>query len=103
MADSLSPVTIQIGTLMIEGRAKSHPELWMSFEDIVRSHERIERCRGSVKSNIVVVNELYCACRRDAVKPDLLPPDFVPEECDAERAYIVFGPNGVRRKCMHMI
>ena len=31
VADSLSPVAIQIGILMIEGRARTHPELWMSY------------------------------------------------------------------------
>lgn len=100
-ADTLGPLVIQIGALMIEGRAKEHPELWMTYEEIVSVHERIEACRSMLKANLVVVNELYCSCRTDAVKPLGMPQDFVQEDCVAGQEYVVFGPDGCRRKCMH--
>ena len=100
-ADSLHPITIQAGVLMVEGRAKRHPELWMSFNEIVEVHKRIESCRSSLQANLVVINELFCSCRMDSVKPAGLPADYMPDTCIAARDYVVLGPDGSRRKCMH--
>jgi len=102
VADSLNPAAIQVGVLMIEGRAKEHPELWMTFDEIVEAHKRIELCRGSLRANLVVINELFCSCRKDAIKPIGMPVEYKPDACEAASSYVVIGPDGRHRKCMHV-
>lgn len=101
LADALGAVVIQIGTIQIEGRAKKHPELWLTFDDIQNLKKRIEYVRDQIRAKLIFVDELHCSCRPDSILPEGTPPDYHEPPCSINHDLIVVGPDGRQRRCVH--
>ena len=92
---------VQIGPMMIEGRARSHPELWLSFQEIQIVEHQIEQLVAVYGDRLRLRHEFFCECRADKVLPANMPKDFKLGDCTAAEEFIIIGPDGRRRKCMH--
>ena len=92
---------VQIGPMMIEGRAKFHPELWLSFQEIQEVEWQVEQLAVVYGDRIRPRYEFYCECRSDKVLPADVPKDIKLGSCTAAEEFIIIGPDGRRRKCMH--
>lgn len=100
-AAELGAWKIWVNTMVIEGRGVNHPELWLNAEEISGVYERARSLRNAVAPEIRLPGEFYCSCRPNGIVPagyDVT--DGVP--CEAAKHMIVFGPDGRRRKCMHI-
>lgn len=92
---------VQIGPLMIEGEATRHPELWLNHDEIREIGAIIEDMRTVYGECISPRSEYFCKCRSDCVLPDGTPPNLDLGRCTAEEEFVIIGPSGRRRKCMH--
>ena len=92
---------VQIGPMMIEGRARGHPELWLSFQEIQEVEWQVEQLAVVYGDRIRPRYEFYCECRSDKVLPADMPKDIKLGSCTAAEEFIIIGPDGRRRKCMH--
>lgn len=100
-AIALNPVQIQINPILIEGRAKWHPSLWLSSTDHEKIQEQVSRIQRTTEIPLIVVKETHCSCRRDSILPAGMPPRPTTEECVGCANLLVVGPDGRRRKCTH--
>ena len=98
----LKPSSIQVGPVLIEGRAKNHPELWMDEGDFTRMKFLVEKARRRIPIPIHLVEERYCACRKDAILPNNEPMDVTVQNDNPHcHELIVIGPDGRCRQCLH--
>jgi len=101
LASELGAMKVWVNTMVIEGRGVQHPELWLNADEIINVYERSRNMRHSVLSEITLPGEYCCSCRPGGIIPDGLDVSHC-GECLAVRNMIVFGPDGRRRKCVHL-
>ncbi len=92
---------VQIGPMMIEGRARNHPKLWLSFQEVQFVEHQIEELIATYGDRLRPRHEFFCECRADKVLPANMPKDMKLGDCTAAEEFIIIGPDGRRRKCMH--
>ncbi len=97
----LAPEVIQINPLVVEGRAKYHPDLWLSLKDRNTIDEIAKTLSKTAKCPIVVDPEPYCVSRDDSIAPEGSLQPIVPVDCLKCKLDIVIGPDGRRRSCLH--
>jgi len=95
--------TIQVGPVILGGRAASHQELMISREEWEEVKRRI-RALPDAHVPYTFCDEFICACRADTPKR-LLDTwgDKNRKPCPAGKAFGVIGPNGLYRTCLHSI
>ncbi len=98
---SFSPICIQVNPLVVEGRAKYHPDLWLSMDDRHRISNIVEQRKQFSSFTIIVEPELYCVERTDSIVPDGCLQPIIHRECEKCKRDIVIGPDGRRRNCLH--
>ena len=95
--------TIQVGPVILGGRAATNQELMISrgeWEDVKR------RIRALPDAHVpyVFCDEFICSCRADTPEPLL---DKWEEKgrkpCPAGKSFGVIGPNGLYRTCLHSL
>lgn len=101
LADRLGATVIQVGVVMVEGRAKDHHELWLTYPEICSLANRLESVRKKIDAKLIVVQELRCHCRPDSVLPDDIPPGYQEAPCNIDKTLFVIGPDGRQRRCVH--
>ncbi len=100
---SLMPKKILINPIIIEGRAKFHPELWLAYQDYLKIQSIVERFRCKTNIPLLLAEERFCRCRgKDIVFPPGEPIEQV-EMGDKPYCHqsIIIGPDGRRRQCLH--
>ena len=94
--------SIQIGAVMLEGKARNHPELAFSHDEWEAVKAEINALpKGGVSRWFV--NEMLCECR---LQPKELVKAFGNNEsrpCTAGKTFGVIGPSGYFRKCLHTV
>ena len=94
--------SIQIGAVMLEGKARNHPELAFSHDEWEAVKAEINALpQGGVSRWFV--NEMLCECR---LQPKELVKAFGNNEsrpCTAGKTFGVIGPSGYFRKCLHTV
>ncbi len=98
---SFSPICIQVNPLVVEGRAKYHPDLWLSMDDRHRISRIVEQRKQYSSFKIFVEPELYCIERTDSIVPDGCLQPIIHRECEKCKRDIAVGPDGRRRNCLH--
>lgn len=95
--------TIQVGPVILGGRAASHPELMISREEWEEVKRRI-RALPDAHVPYTFCDEFICACRADTPKR-LLDKwgDKNRKPCPAGKTFGVIGPNGLYRTCLHSL
>ena len=95
--------TIQVGPVILGGRAESHPELMISREEWEEVKRRI-RALPDAHVPYTFCDEFICACRADTPK-HLLEKWSAPNRkpCPAGKTFGVIGPNGHYRTCLHSL
>lgn len=100
-AISLNPVQIQINPILIEGRAKWHPSLWLSSADHEKIQEQVSLVQRKTEIPLIVVKETHCSCREDSIVPAGMSPQPPIKDCVGCADLLVVGADGRRRKCTH--
>ena len=94
--------SIQIGPVMLEGKARNHPELAFSHDEWEAVKTEINALPdGGIPRWFV--DEMLCECR---LQPKDLIQSFGGNEsrpCTAGKTFGVIGPSGYFRKCLHTI
>jgi MoaA/NifB/PqqE/SkfB family radical SAM enzyme len=94
--------SIQIGPVMLEGKARNHPELAFSHDEWEAVKAEINALPdGGIPRWFV--DEMLCECR---LQPKELVKSFGGNEsrpCTAGKTFGVIGPSGYFRKCLHTI
>lgn len=94
--------SIQIGPVMLEGKARNHPELAFSHDEWEAIKEEINALPdGGIPRWFV--DEMLCECR---LQPKELVKAFGGNEsrpCTAGKTFGVIGPSGYFRKCLHTV
>lgn len=101
LVDDLGIPRTWVNTMVIEGRGIRHPELWLTADSIYMVYERARLMQRQVTAEILLPGEYYCSCRPDGIVPE----GFDRAECNRcaiEQEMLVIGPDGRRRKCMHV-
>lgn len=95
--------TIQVGPVILGGRAASHRELMISHEEWEEVKRRI-RALPDAHVPYTFCDEFICACRADTPKR-LLDKwgDKNRKPCPAGKTFGVIGPNGLYRTCLHSL
>ena len=95
--------TIQVGPVILGGRATSHPELMISREEWEEVRRRI-RALPDAHVPYTFCDEFICACRA-ATPKRLLDKwgDKNRKPCPAGKTFGVVGPNGLYRTCLHSL
>ena len=95
--------TIQVGPVILGGRAASHQELMISREEWEEVKRRI-RALPDAHVPYTFCDEFICACRADTPKR-LLDKwgDKNRKPCPAGKTFGVIGPNGLYRTCLHSL
>ena len=103
LAVSMTASTIQVGPVILGGRAASHPELMISREEWEEVKRRI-RALPDAHVPYTFCDEFICACRADTPKR-LLDKwgDKNRKPCPAGKTFGVIGPNGLYRTCLHSL
>jgi len=94
---------IQMGPVMVGGRATAHPELMISREEWEKVKESIRRLPDA-HVPYTFCEEFICECRADTPQALLAKwgdPQHPP--CPAGKSFGVVGPNGRYRTCMHTL
>ncbi len=95
--------TIQVGPVILGGRAASRQELMISREEWEEAKRRI-RALPDAHVPYTFCDEFICSCRADTPKPLLArweEKDRKP--CPAGKDFGVIGPNGLYRTCLHSL
>lgn len=93
--------SVQIGSVMLEGRCLQHPELWLTYPEILELGARVKKLRAQLSIPVTFAGEAYCSCRKRQHRPEGLPPDYAPPACTVDRKLIVVGADGRERRCLH--
>lgn len=95
--------TIQVGPVILGGRAAANQELMISREEWEEVKRRI-RALPDAHVPYTFCDEFICSCRADTPKPLL---DMWEEKnrkpCPAGKSFGVIGPNGIYRTCLHSL
>ena len=95
--------TIQVGPVILGGRAAANQELMISREEWEEVKRRI-RSLPDAHVPYTFCDEFICSCRADTPKPLL---DMWEEKnrkpCPAGKSFGVIGPNGIYRTCLHSL
>lgn len=96
--------TVQIGPFLAEGRGRFHPELLLTCREAVRLGEEVRRFSRKCPVPLRFAGELFCSCRSDAacIRPPGVPEDYRPAPCSVEERFLVVGPAGKCRRCLHL-
>jgi len=100
-ADSFGATSIGIGPVLIEGRAKIHPELWLTFDETERLYARLDSLSQTMATRLEIARERFCKCRPDCMKPVGTPDGFSQPDCHVEVGCLTVGPDGHFRRCLH--
>ena len=95
--------SIQMGPVMLAGRAVAHQDLMISREEWTAVKERI-RALPNGRIPYSFCDEFICECRADTPHEWLSKwgdPDHEP--CPAGKSFGVIGPNGLYRTCLHTL
>ncbi len=94
---------IQVGPMMLGGRAMSHSELMLSRDEWESVKARI-RALPDARVPYTFCEEFICACRPDTPRK-LLDEwgDKNRKPCPAGKSFGVVGPNGLYRTCLHTL
>ncbi|MEI7451520.1 MAG: radical SAM protein [Desulfomonile sp.] len=92
---------VQVQPFLVEGRGRFHPELALSYADIVRLKAWCVEL-GKLHP-VTYADEMFCSCRKTCVKPEGLPEGYIPPSCTIEQRLIVISPTGRYRKCLHTL
>jgi MoaA/NifB/PqqE/SkfB family radical SAM enzyme len=95
--------TIQVGPVILGGRAAANQELMISREEWEEVKQRI-RALPDAHVPYTFCDEFICACRADTPK-HLLDKwgDKNRKPCPAGKTFGVIGPNGLYRTCLHSL
>ena len=95
---------VQIGPFLAEGRGRFHPELLLTCREAVRLGEEVRRFSRKCPVPLRFAGELFCSCRSDAacIRPPGVPEDYRPAPCSVEERFLVVGPAGKCRRCLHL-
>lgn len=94
--------SIQLGPMMLEGRARLHPDLMLT-PDEWRQARRTAATLPGLSIPISFCDEFYCACHP---QPSSVPDRWGPPpstSCPAGRLFGVIGPTGRYRTCLHTL
>ena len=95
--------TIQVGPVILGGRAAANQELMISRDEWEEVKRRI-RALPDAHVSYAFCDEFICSCRADTPKPLL---DMWEEKnrkpCPAGKSFGVIGPNGLYRTCLHSL
>lgn len=95
--------TIQVGPVILGGRAAANQELMISRDEWEEVKRRI-RALPDAHVPYTFCDEFICSCRADTLKPLL---DMWEEKnrkpCPAGKSFGVIGPNGLYRTCLHSL
>ncbi len=94
---------IQVGPMMLGGRAMAHPELMLSRDEWESVKARI-RALPDARVPYTFCEEFICACRPDT--PSQLLGEWGDRNrkpCPAGKSFGVVGPNGLYRTCLHTL
>ena len=95
--------TIQVGPVILGGRAAANQELMISRDEWEEVKRRI-RALPDAHVPYTFCDEFICSCRADTPKPLL---DKWEEKdrkpCPAGKSFGVIGPNGLYRTCLHSL
>ena len=94
---------IQVGPMMLGGRAMSHPELMISRDEWESVKARI-RALPDAGVPYTFCEEFICACRPDT--PSQLLEEWGDKNrksCPAGKSFGVIGPTGLYRTCLHSL
>ena len=95
--------TIQVGPVILGGRAAANQELMISRDEWEEVKRRI-RALPDAHVPYTFCDEFICSCRADTPKPLL---DMWEEKnrkpCPAGKSFGVIGPNGLYRTCLHSL
>ena len=94
---------IQVGPMMLGGRAMFHPELMLSRDEWKSVKARI-RALPDARVPYTFCEEFICACRPDTSR-QLLDEwgDKNRKPCPAGKSFGVVGPDGLYRSCLHTL
>ena len=95
--------SIQVGPMILGGRAMSHPELMLSRDEWESVKARI-RALPDARVPYTFCEEFICACRPDT--PGQLLDEWGDKNrkpCPAGKSFGVIGPNGLYRTCLHTL
>ncbi len=94
---------IQVGPMMLGGRAMFHPELMLSRDEWKSVKARI-RALPDARVPYTFCEEFICACRPDTSRR-LLDEwgDKNRKPCPAGKSFGVVGPDGLYRSCLHTL
>ena len=95
--------SIQLGPMMLGGRAAARNDLMITREEWAAVKERI-RALPDGRVPYTFCDEFICECRADMPRGLLAKwrdPNHAP--CPAGRSFGVVGPNGVYRTCLHSL
>ena len=95
--------TIQVGPVILGGRAAANHELMVSRDEWEEVKQRI-RALPDAHVPYSFCDEFICSCRADTPKPLLEKWEGKDRKpCPAGKSFGVIGPNGLYRTCLHSL
>ena len=95
--------TIQVGPVILGGRAATNQELMITRDEWEEVKRRI-RALPDAQVPYSFCDEFICHCRADTPKPLLEKwGDKDGKPCPAGKSFGVVGPNGIYRTCLHSL
>ena len=95
--------TIQVGPVILGGRAAANQELMISCDEWEEVKQRI-RALPDAHVPYSFCDEFICSCRADTPKPLLEKWEGKDRKpCPAGKSFGVLGPNGLYRTCLHSL
>ena len=95
--------TIQVGPVILGGRAAANQELMISRDEWEEVKQRI-RSLPDAHVPYTFCDEFICSCRADTPKPLLEKwEEKNRKPCPAGKSFGVIGPNGLYRTCLHSL
>ena len=95
--------TIQVGPVILGGRAAANQELMISRDEWEEVKRRI-RALPDAHVPYTFCDEFICSCRADTPRPLLDKWDEKNRKpCPAGKTFGVIGPNGLYRTCLHAL
>ena len=95
--------TIQVGPVILGGRAAANQELMISRAEWKKVKRRI-RSLPDAHVPYTFCDEFICSCRADTPKPLLEKwEEKNRKPCPAGKSFGVIGPNGLYRTCLHSL
>lgn len=86
---------VSVVPMMCTGRAMEHTHWMLSEEEWHTLKEQLKKV-ATGKCTLSFGDEMHCACRHKK------PGECIPEGCPAGKRLLVYGPDGIPRKCLHL-